>query len=130
MLKKLNQLEKQHGGAIPFSALQNKRTTKKSRKKSIKKSRKKSNKKIQKKRTISPARARRKITKKTKRSKKKTIREKKEKNCSCGSHKYTGKEGTPRGLGKCEECIPLNVVMKGKDNKLYENRNEGWIQIN
>ena len=124
MLKRLNQLEKQHGGAIPFSALKDKKNkTKKKKTKSKKKVKKK-------KRTISPARARRKITNKTKRSKKKTIREKKEKKCSCGTHVYTGKEVTPKGIGKCEECTPLNVVMKGKDGKLYDNTNEGWVKIN
>jgi len=123
MLKRLNQLEKQHGGAIPFSALKNTKKTKKKKTKSKKKVKKK-------KRTISPARAHRKTGKKTKRSKKKTIREKKEKKCSCGTHVYTGKEVTPKGIGKCGECIPLNVVMKGKDGKLYENTNEGWIKIN
>ena len=53
MLKRLNQLEKQHGGAIPFSALKNTKKTKKKKTKSKKKIKKK-------KRTISPARAHRK----------------------------------------------------------------------
>ena len=144
MLKQLNKLEKQYGGAIPFSALsenkkgkkdkEDKKKDKKKGKTKQKKTRrslsKKEENKKQRKRTISPARARRKITKRTKRSKKKTIREKKDKNRSCGSHTYTGREDTPEGLGKCSECIPLNVVMKGKDNKLYENRKEGWVRIN
>jgi hypothetical protein len=127
MLKRVNQLETQYGGAIPFSALDDKKT-KRTKKKSNKKS---PHNKKHKKRSISPARIRRKVTKKLKRSKKKTIREKKlGKQCKCGSHKYTGKEETPRGLGKCEECIPLNVVMKGKNGKLYENRKGGWHKLN
>ena len=126
MLKRVNKLEKQYGGAIPFSALEDKQT-----KKTKKKSNKKSPLKKHKKRSISPARIRRKVTKKLKRSKRQTIREKKlGKQCKCGSHKYTGKEETPRGLGKCEECIPLNVVMQGKDGKLYENRKGGWHKVN
>jgi len=124
MLKRLNKLEKQYGGAIPFSAM------KKGGGKTLKKSKKRSTKKTKhKKRSISPGRVHRKITKKTRRSKKKT-QQKKSKKCSCSNHKYTGKEDTPTGLGKCSECIPLNVVMKGKDNNLYENTKDGWIKIN
>ena len=128
MLKRLNKLEKQHGGAIPFSAMNNidkkdNKTKKAKRKKRPRKAKK------HKKRSISPSRAHRKVTKKLKRSKK-TKRPKSDKKCKCGSHKYTGNEETPRGLGKCEECLPLNVVLKGKDGKLYENRKEGWFKLN
>ena len=123
MLKRrLDTLEKQHGGAIPFSALSGgKRSPKKSSKK--------------KKRSISPSRARRKVTKKTRRTKKKTkqrgkTKQKgKTKKCSCGTKKYTGKEETPRGFGKCEECVPLNVVLRGTDDNLYENRKGGWFKL-
>ena len=132
MLRRLNKLNAQHGGAIPFSALKSKskKKTKRSSKKrsSKKRSYKKKSTKL-KKRSISPSRAHRKVTKKTKRSKKKTV-QKKSKKCHCGSHKYTGTEGSPNGLGKCSECLPLNVVMKGKDNHLYENTSTGWVKIN
>jgi len=120
-LKKLNV---QYGGEIPFSAL------KKDKKRKTKKKKKSNSIKKKKKKSISPARARRINAKKTKRSKKKTIREKKSNKCSCGSHTYTGKEKSPTGFGKCSECTSLNIVMKGKDNKLYENRAEGWVKIN
>ena len=135
MLKRLNLLEKQYGGGIPFSSLKSKskkKTKKPSRKQKIHKTHKthKPKKTLKKKKgSISPGRAHRKVTKKTKRSKKNTI-QKKSKKCGCGSHKYTGKEETPSGLGKCSECIPLNVVMKGKDNHLYENTSSGWVRIN
>ena len=119
-VKKLNL---QYGGAIPFSALKSK-----SKKKTKRSSKNRSTKK-RKKRTISPSREHRKVTKKTKRSKKKTV-QKKVKTCNCGTHKYTGTEDSPNGLGKCSECIPLNVVMKGKDNYLYENTSSGWVKIN
>ena len=46
--------------------------------------------------------------------------------CQCGTHHYTGSEPTPRGLGSCEECIPLHVVLRGKDGQLYENRGNMW----
>ena len=127
MLKRLNKLSLQYGGAIPFSALKSK-SKKKTKRSSKKRSHKKKSKKL-KKRSISPSRAHRKVTKKTKRSKKKTV-QKKSKKCSCGSHKYTGVEESPNGLGKCSECLPLNVVMKGKDNHLYENTPTGWVRIN
>lgn len=125
-MDQMKKLEVQYGGEIPFSALKKdkKRKTKKKKKKksnSVKKKKKKS---------ISPARARRINAKKTKRSKKKTVREKKSNKCSCGSHTYTGKEKSPTGFGKCSECTPLNIVMKGTDKKLYENRGEGWVKIN
>lgn len=126
MLKRLNKLEKQHGGAIPFSAM----SEKENKTKKTKKKREISTKpKKHRKRSISPSRAHRKVTKKLKRSKK-TKKSKGDKKCKCGSHKYTGNEETPRGLGKCEECLPLNVVLKGKDGKLYENRKEGWHKLN
>lgn len=133
MLKRLNKLEKQHGGAIPFSAMDdsNKKgnNIKKTNKTKNNKNKKSSKPKKHRKKSISPSRAHRKVTKKLKRSKK-TKKPKMGKNCRCGSHKYTGNEETPRGLGKCEECLPLNVVLKGKDGKLYENRKKGWFKLN
>lgn len=131
MLKRLNKLEKQHGGAIPFSAMNQieKKENKTNKTKRTKRKKSPQKPKKQKKRSISPSRAHRKATKKLKRSKK-TKKPKNDKKCKCGSHKYTGKEETPRGLGKCEECLPLNVVLKGKDGKLYENRKEGWFKLN
>lgn len=133
LTEKLDELDKQYGGAIPFSALNKSKSKKKSKKESKKKSdnktRKKSRKK--KKKTVSLGRIHRKITKKLKRSKKKN-KIKHSKNCSCGNgiHKYKGDEASPTGLGKCHECLPLNVVMKGKDGKLYENTTDGWIKFN
>ena len=67
----------------------------------------------------------RKGSKKSKRPKKSQS----EKSCQCGSHTYTGREETPRGLGECEECIPLNVILKGKDGNLYENKETGWVKV-
>ena len=123
MLKRINRLEQQHGGAIPFSSLKEtlKRKTNKTKRK---------NKSKKKKRTISPSRERRKITKKIKRSKKKTIKDSKGHKCHCGSHTYSTREKSPNGMGKCSICLPLNVAMRGKDNKLYENTKKGWVIIN
>lgn len=128
MLKRLNKLEKQHGGAIPFSAMtdmdkKENKTKKAKRKRSYQKPKK------HRKRSISPSRVHRKVTKKLKRSKK-TKRLKSDKKCKCGTHKYTGNEETPRAFGKCDECLPLNVVLKGKDGKLYENKNNQWVLFN
>lgn len=121
MLKRINKYEEQSGGGdgIPFSSL--KINSKKTKKK---------NKSKKKKRTISPSRERRKITKKTKRSKKTTLKEYKDKMCECGSHKYSIKDNSPNGLGKCSICLPINVAMRGKDNKLYENKKDGWVKVN
>lgn len=108
ILKNLNKRYKQSGGGgIPFSAFQKK----------IKKL-SKNNKTINKKKKKSHSRK--------KKKKHQTLRFKK---CPCGDHKYTGKEKTPKGLGFCEQCIPLNVVIKGKDGNLYENKNYQWIKL-
>jgi hypothetical protein len=123
MLKQMNKLDKQYGGSIPFSAVTNIDNPKK------KKSKRKTKINKFKKRSISPSRAHRKITKKMKRSKKKTHKNKTPKKCSCGTHTYTGSENTPYGLGKCSKCLPKRVVMKGRDKKLYENTENGWRNL-
>ena len=128
MLKRLNLLDKQHGGAIPFSALVSK--GKKKTKKKTKGNTKRKTKKIDK----TNNKGKRNTKRKTKRNKNSVIRSKgkgkgKKNKCACGTHTYTGGEVSPTGIGKCSECIPLNVVMKGKDNALYENTSTGWIKI-
>tara|TARA_Y100000817_G_scaffold313866_2_gene311016 strand:+ start:134 stop:340 length:207 start_codon:yes stop_codon:yes gene_type:complete len=35
---------------------------------------------------------------------------------------FKGTEPSPKGLGYCAHCTPLNVIMKGKDGKLWENK--------
>jgi hypothetical protein len=118
---KLNTLQKQYGGSgIPFSEFMKQK--RKSKKKTT----------VRKKSSRSPSR-KRKVTRRTKKRKRKAkskTKHKHNKKCKCGSHTYTSKENTPRGLGKCEECIPLNVIMKGKDGYLYENKNHQWIKFN
>ena len=117
----LNNLTKQHGGSgIPFSEFMKQK--RKSKRKTT----------VRKKTSRSPSR-KRKVTRRTKKRKRKAkskTKHKHNKKCKCGSHTYTSKEITPRGLGKCEECIPLNVIMKGKDGHLYENKNHQWIKFN
>ena len=114
---KLNTLQKQYGGSgIPFSEFMKQK--RKSKRKTT----------VRKKTSRSPSRER-KVTRRSKK-RKVTRRSKKSKRCKCGTHTYTSKENTPRGLGKCEECIPLNVIMKGKDGHLYENKNHQWIKFN
>ena len=51
--------------------------------------------------------------------------------CNCKINKQSK---TPEGLGFCADCCPLNIMMRGKDNKLYEIKkdNKGrklWILI-
>ena len=129
LTKHLNNLTKQHGGSgIPFSEFMKNKSNKSN--KSIKSRRKN----IRKKSSRSPSR-KRKVTRRTKkrkvtRTKKKQGKSNKSKKCKCGHHTYTSIETTPRGLGICEECIPLNVIMKGRDGYLYENKNHQWIKFN
>jgi len=99
----------QHGGGVPFSAL---------KKKGKNKTKKKPKRPKRPKRSKKP--------KKPKRSTKKSVKPIK---CSCGTHTYTGKEDTPRGFGRCEECIPDNVVLLGTDKKLYKNIRGSWKKI-
>ena len=46
---------------------------------------------------------------------------------------YTGKEPSPKGLGYCARCTPLNVTMKGKDGNLWENKKyskgKRWVRV-
>ena len=117
-LDRLNSVYCQKGGGIPFSAMEDTNNNKYKKIRKIKRNNKRTNKRINKR-----------INKRTKkRTNKRTT--KKTNKCKCGSHYYTGKEHTPRGLGKCEECIPSNVIMKGKDGSLYENKNNQWIPFN
>jgi hypothetical protein len=121
---KLNKLSRKYkqtgGGGIPFSALQQ------GGKKTI---RGKTRRSPSRKRRVSKKTSRR-TKRRSNRNKIKRTSSKNKKKCSCGSHTYTSNENTPRGAGNCEECIPLNVVLKGKDGKLYENKNNHWVSFN
>ena len=113
--KKLNTLQKQYGGSgIPFSEFMKQK--RKSKKKTT----------VRRKKTRSSSRKR----KVTKRTKKRKAKSKSNKRCKCGNNTYNNNDNTPRGIGYCEECIPLNVIMKGKDGHLYENKNHQWIKFN
>ena len=97
------------GGAIPFSAMLGGRKTKKRSKKRV-------------------SRTRRRVKKtKTKTSEKPTKTLNK---CSC----KIINDNSPNGLGFCEKCTPLNIIMRGKDNKLWEIKKSGktkkWIKLN
>ena len=62
-------------------------------------------------------------------TKKQTKKQTKTNVCECGSHTYETSDPTPRGLGKCEECVPSDIVLKGRDKKLYVNRNQQWTLL-
>jgi len=134
---KLQKLYEQYGGGgIPFSELrEKKRSTRRKRTSRRKRSRRR--KRISRKRTTRRKRKRSSIKRTTRR--KRTIRRKHSKKkhskkksgkCECGTHSYTGKEETPRGLGHCEECKPLGIIILGKDGNYYENQKKGWKKIN
>jgi len=69
-----------------------------------------------------------------KKSKKPRIYSKKKKSCNCDSSRYyKGNEPSPKGLGFCAHCTPLNVTMKGLDGNLWENqkytKGKRWIKV-
>ena len=122
----MNYLQEQYGGGgIPFSELRkrNKRSTRRRKKRS---SRRKSR-RIRRKRVSKRSLRRKRSTRRS--SRKKKTKKHSKKHCKCGTHHYSSQEHTPRGLGHCEECIPLNVILKGKDGNYYRNETKGWIHI-
>ena len=142
----------QIAGALPFSSfLKNKSGGKKTKRRTIKKknlSRKKATrrKNLRHRRPI-PKRTTKKSIKKMKSSKrtskklKKTSKElktnyssRKKRTCNCDdSRYYKGNEPSPKGLGYCAHCTPLNVTMKGLDGNLWENqeykKGRRWVKI-
>tara|TARA_B100000035_G_C20809837_1_gene469381 strand:- start:192 stop:587 length:396 start_codon:yes stop_codon:yes gene_type:complete len=66
----------------------------------------------------------------TYKNKQKTLR-RKNKMCKCSLNKISQ---SPEGLGFCAKCNKLEVVIKGKNNKLWENKlidnKNTWVQIN
>lgn len=50
--------------------------------------------------------------------------------CKC---RHKGDEPSPKGLGVCAHCTPLNVTMKGKDGNLWETKKykKGvrWVKV-
>ena len=98
------------GGAIPFSAMLGGRNTKKRSKKRV-------------------SRTRRKV-KKTKTDKTSEKPTKTLNKCSC----KIINDNSPNGLGFCEKCTPLNIIMRGKDKNLWKIEKSGktkkWIKVN
>ena len=106
----------------------NKRLNKKSRKKNLSR-RKATRKKVKSKKRAINKRTRAKTIKKLPK-----IYSKKKRSCNCDdSRTYTGKEPSPKGLGFCAHCIPLNVSMKGLDGNLWENKKfakgKRWVKV-
>ena len=121
-------------GIFPFSSSLNggSRSTRKSHKKKTIKKRKNSRKKTisrknKVKRNLNRKRSIRKRTKKI-------YTQKKRNHCNCDITKfYQGNEPSPKGLGFCAHCIPLNTTMKGSDGNLWENQSyqngRRWVKI-
>lgn len=135
-----------NGGSVvePFSRVMGggKRRSVKKSKKSVKRKKTKtkmkknlSRKKATKRKIISKKRSLRKNSLKIKR---KTIKKnrkttKKKRVCNCDIDRfYQGNEPSPKGLGFCAHCTPLNVTMKGLDGNLWENKKfskgKRWIK--
>ena len=115
-----------------------KRTTKRTNKKKNKSSRKRqknlSRKKATRRKIVSKKRAINKRTRAKTIKKLPKIYSKKKRQCNCDESRfYTGKEPSPKGLGFCAHCIPLNVTMKGLDGNLWENqkysKGKRWIKV-
>lgn len=83
-----------YGGGIPFSSVLKSKSSLRTKKR-IKKRKSRNNRRT------------------AKRSKKSEKSEK----CNCKINKNSS---TPEGLGFCPKCSPLNIMMRGKDKKLYE----------
>jgi len=62
-------------------------------------------------------------------NKKKKLTKKRSNNNKCNCNKdltFDKKSKSPDGLGYCSKCIPINIIMKGKDGNLWENKKNGW----
>ena len=46
---------------------------------------------------------------------------------------FTGKEPSPKGMGYCARCTPLNIMMKGADGNLWEikkySKGKRWVRV-
>jgi hypothetical protein len=135
-----------NGGSVvePFSRVMGggKRRSVKKSKKSVKRKKTKtkmkknlSRKKATKRKIISKKRSLRKnplkIKRKTIKKNRKTTKKKRVCNCDIDRF-YQGNEPSPKGLGFCAHCTPLNVTMKGLDGNLWENKKfskgKRWIK--
>ena len=101
------------GGAIPFSAMLGGRNTKKRSKKRVSRTRRK----------VKKTKTKTKI--KTSEKSTKTLNK-----CSC----KIINDNSPNGLGFCAKCTPLNIIMRGKDKKLWKieisGKTKKWIKVN
>ena len=144
---------KQFAGAVPFSQFQmggttKRRSNKRSPRRSTKRTQRRSKRRSLKRRTITRVarnarrkptrRVRRRSTRKdNRRSKKRTIQRKVKVLggvCNCDDkRKYKGTEPSPKGLGYCAHCTPLNITMKGADGNLWENqeykKGKRWVMV-
>ena len=109
-------MKRYEGGAIPFSAMLGGKNTKKRSKKRVSRTRRK----VKKTKTKTK-------TKKMKTSEKPTNTLNK---CSC----KIINDNSPNGLGFCEKCTPLNIIMRGKDKNLWKieisGKTKKWIKVN
>jgi len=109
----IHKLHQQYGGdGIPFSKVTSKRTHRRMRG------------------GLTP---KKKNTKKKKKLTKTKRRVPPKKKCICKKHPKHSKDDSPNGLGKCAECKPLHIIIKGKNKKYWENKSVNgkhtWIQV-
>ena len=122
-----SKLMKQHGGAIPFEELAKAQRQNRKNRKNRKNSK---NRKSSRKRGRTNRRTNR--YKKKRKSRKKTVNKRsllKFKNkCKCNVTQGDNMNN-PNALGYCSNCIPEGVMIKGKDGKIYRNKQREWIKI-
>ena len=131
-------------GAQPFSYFLNGGAAKKSKKskktRSVvrKKTRMKTKKRVKSRMKTKKRNSKRKSLRKSNRSRTLTLpsmSSEKTLRCKCDKkRKIKGTEPSPKGLGYCAHCTPVNVTMRGKDGKLWENvkysKGKRWKKVN
>ena len=131
-------------GAQPFSYFLNGGAAKKSKKskktRSVvrKKTRMKTKKRVKSRMKTKKRNSKRKTLRKSNRSRTLTLpsmSSEKTLRCKCDKkRKIKGTEPSPKGLGYCAHCTPVNVTMRGKDGKLWENvkysKGKRWKKVN
>ena len=140
---------RQFAGAVPFSQFQQggslkkrrtkRRTQRNSNKRSLRKTKRRTITRVARKARRKPTqRVRRRSTRRDNRRSKKRTTQRKVKVmggvCNCDDkRKYKGTEPSPKGLGYCAHCTPLNITMKGADGNLWENKEykkgKRWVMV-
>ena len=69
------------------------------------------------------------LAKEHKKDKKKNKKNTKKKNSKEQYCNVTSNSNSPDSLGYCSKQIPEGVMLKGKDGKIYRNKNKKWVKV-